>query len=144
MKLCFSILIILFAFRAQAQSPEENKVLKLSAEIFRWEVDNKIDSLDNVFDEKFVVVNSKGVSQPKKQYIATLKSGNFAHNSIVISESNALVADNTAVVTGKGMFTVTVNGQKNILSLAYIEVFSRPNSKSGWKVLALQANHLQN
>jgi hypothetical protein len=134
----------LFAFGAHAQSPEETNVLRLSAEIFRWEVDNKIDSLDNTFHEKFVVVSSKGLRQPKKQYIATLKSGNFAHNSIVVSESNAVVAGNTAVVTGKGMFTVTVNGQKNELQLAYMEVFSRPNSRSGWKVLALQANHLQN
>jgi hypothetical protein len=144
MKLYFLIGMALFAVGAQAQSPEETKVLKLSADIFRWEVDNKIDSLDTAFHEKFVVISSKGVRQPKKQYIATLKSGNFAHNSIVVSESNAVVADNAAIVTGKGMFTVTVNGQKNELKLSFIEVFSRPNSRSEWKVLALQANHLQN
>ncbi|HEX8022925.1 nuclear transport factor 2 family protein [Mucilaginibacter sp.] len=144
MKLYFLIGMALFAFGAHAQSPDETKVLKLSADIFRWEVDNKIDSLDNAFYEKFVVISSKGVRQPKKQYLTTLKSGNFTHNSVVVSESNAVVADNTAVVTGKGMFTVTVNGQKNELQLSFIEVFSRPNSRSGWKVLALQANHLQN
>jgi hypothetical protein len=143
MKHLFFWSYLFISFQSFSQTTAEKDILKLSATIFSWEVANKIDSLEQVFDERFVVVSGDGSSQNKKQYMAVLRSGNFVHNSINVSESIATVVDNTATVIGKGTFTVTISGNTISLPLSYIEVFTRANNKRDWKVLAMHATVLQ-
>ena len=143
-KILYAITIsFLFSIETMAQLKPEAEIVSLSNMIFKWEVENKIDSLENVFDEKFIVVNGEGNSQNKSQYIAVLKSGNFLHNSIDVVENNATVVNNTATVVGKGKFTVTVSGKEITLLLSYMEVFTRLNNKQPWKVLAMHATRLE-
>jgi hypothetical protein len=136
------VILILTGFQSFSQSTSEKEILKLSDTIFRLEVENKIDSLENVFHEKFIVISSDGNSQLKNQYIDRLKSGSFIHDSINIEENSAIVSGNTAIVSGKGKFAVTVSGKKIELHLSYMEVFTRENSSKAWKVLAMKANIL--
>lgn len=143
MKSYLLVISLLAAFPSFSQTTAEKDILKLSAKIFTWEVTNQIDSLEKVFDEKFVVVGGDGSSQFKKQYITVLRSGNFIHNSIDVSENVATVVNNTATVVGKGKFTVTVSGKQISLLLSYIEVFTRPNHKKPWTVLAMHATVLE-
>jgi hypothetical protein len=137
------IIALLFAgLQSFSQTPSEKEILKLSDDIFKWEVQNKIDSLEKVFHESFVVVGSDGASQYKAQYINRLKSGSFVHNSIDVEESKAIVSGNTAIVSGKGKFSVTVSGNKVELHLSFMEVFTRKSTKGTWQVLAMKANAL--
>ena len=142
MKLVIAIIALLTSSRVLAQSNDEASIIKLSKQIFSWEVTNKIDSLASVFDEKFVVVSSNGESQSKTQYISRLKSGSFNHNSIEVEENTASVVDNTAIVVGKGKFTVTVAGSVKSLHLSYTEVFTRPDASKPWKILGMHASML--
>lgn len=87
MKLIFSIAFTLLTLNSYAQSSSEAPVLQLSANVFAWEVENKIDSLDDVFDRKFTGYTSGGDHQNKEQYMATLKGGKVVHNSITVEES---------------------------------------------------------
>jgi Domain of unknown function (DUF4440) len=143
MKQTLLIICLLMGFPSFSQTSAEKEILKLSEKIFTWEVTNQIDSLEKVFDEKFVVVGGDGSSQYKKQYITVLRSGNFVHNSIDVSENVATVVNNTATVVGKGKFTVTVSGKEISLLLSYIEVFTRPNKRKPWTVLAMHATVLE-
>ena len=137
-----SVLLITMFITAQlfAQSAEERTILTLSKQIFSWEVTNNIDSLEQLLEEKFVVVSSNGESQSKIKYIARLKTGNFTHNNIDVEENTASVVDNTAIVVGKGKFTVTVAGNTVSLHLSYTEGFTRRNVKKPWKILAMHAS----
>ena len=143
MKLIPTFIAILLTVQLAAQSNQESAILTLSKQVFDWEVNNKIDSLENLFDEKFVVVSSTGETQAKQAYIARLKSGSFIHNSIVVKENTATVVDNTAVVVGKGKFTVTVSGNNKVLQLSYTEVFTRSGVAKPWKLLAMHASMLE-
>jgi len=143
MKRLISTIAILFVLNGYGQTSTETEVLKLSNQIFKWEVENKIDSLEKIFDEKFIVVGSSGESQTKQQYITRLRSGNFLHNNIEVETNTATVCNNTATVIGKGKFTVTVSGNKVILILSYLEVFTRANSGDNWKIIAMHASALQ-
>ena len=143
MKSIFSIIAFILVLNGYGQSSTETDILKLSNQIFKWEVENKIDSLEKIFDEKFIVVGSSGESQTKKQYINRLKSGNFLHNRIDVETNAATVSNNTATVIGKGKFDVTVSGNKVTLILSYLEVFSRSNSEDNWKILGMHASVLQ-
>ncbi|MDN3656603.1 hypothetical protein QWZ08_13240 [Ferruginibacter paludis] len=65
------------------------------------------------------------------------------HNSIDLEENTATVVNNTAIVEEKGKFTVTVSGNNKLLHLSYGEVFTTPNSKQPWKILAMHASVLE-
>ena len=126
-----------------AQSKEETEILNLSDQIFKWEMNENIDALENVFHNRFTVVGSNGNSQSKEEYLSLLRSGNFVHNSIDTEENRATIADNTATVIGKGTFVVTVSGEKKKIHLSFIEVFTRPNQENPWKVLAMHASKIE-
>jgi ethanolamine utilization protein EutA (predicted chaperonin) len=144
MKNILTIAFFLLASHVFAQSKTEAEILKLSNQIFKWEVENKIDSLENLFDDKFIVVSSNGEFKTKKQYINTLSSGDFIHNRIDVEENTATVINNTATVVGKGSFTVTISGKVITLHLSYMEVFTRPNPKKSWTIMAMHASVLPN
>ncbi len=134
-------LIALFLFcKGFSQSSEEAKVLRLSSSMFTWEVNGNMDSLAHLFDEKISIVNSCGEIQNKEQYLTSLRSGNFKHDSINVEQNTVTVKNNTATIIGKGRFTMTLNGNKLHRHLSYIEVFIKDEKQ--WKLLALYASAL--
>ena len=142
MKHIIAIILLFTSSIIFAQSKNENKITELSKSLFRWEVENKIDSIDNLLHEQLIVVNSKGETQSKLQYLATFKGGAIIHNSIAIEESKTTVLNNTAIVAGKGIFNITAGGNNIIRHLSYIETFIK--TKNDWKLIALKASVLPN
>ena len=142
MKAKFTILLVLTSIYSFGQTISENEVTNLSKSLFNWEIHNNIDSIDNLLHSQLVVVNSKGETQSKLQYLATFKSGIMTHNSIEIEESKTTVLNNTAIVAGKGVFNITAGGNNMIRHLSYIQTFVK--TKDGWKLLALKASVLPN
>ena len=142
MKLTISIILLFALSPIFAQSKIENEVTQLSKSLFNWEVKNNIDSIDNLLQEKLIVVNSKGETLSKSQYLATFQSGTMTHNSIEIEESKTTISNNTAVVAGKGVFNITAGGNNMIRHLSYLETFIK--TKDGWKLLALKASVIPN
>jgi hypothetical protein len=136
-----SILVIIFiANPVFSQSAAEKEVLNLSANIFKWEIENKINSLDALMSEKLSVVTSRGDIQNKDQYLKTLSSGNLKHDSVAIEKSMVTIVNNTATVIGRGKFYMTVSGSKIHRHLSYMEVFVK--EKRGWILIALYASAL--
>ena len=142
MKKLLLIVIVFASVSLHAQTKEEKDVLSVSKQIFRLEVQNKIDSLENLMHEKLTVVNSKGETLNKDQYIATFRSGSFVHNSIDLEENTVSLMDKIATVAGKVNFNITAGGNNVIRHLSYIEVFTKTNT--GWKLFALKASILPN
>jgi len=139
-KLLFSSALLLLSTGSFAQSKAESKVLQLSKDLFRWEVEGKIDSVSQLFDEKLIVIGSKGNKRGKNEYLTDLKNGKPIHNSIDVQESSSTVTGSTAIVVGKGVFVTTVNAVQATSHLSYMEVFVK--EARGWKLIALYANRL--
>lgn len=135
MKIILAALLLLITGTVFAQSTQEAQILALSKTIFRWDTTNQVDSLANIFNQKFILVTGTGEIQKKDQYLTILRSGNFVHNNINIEENIVTVENSTATVVGKGKFTVTISGNKITLHLSYIEVFTK--MRDSWKLLAL-------
>ena len=142
MKIAFIVVLVLITSAVFAQSKSEAEIIQLSKEIFKWEVQGKIDSLADVFDEKFMVISSTGEIQKRDQYLATLRGGAFVHNSIEVEKTAVTVENNTATVAGKGKFTVTISGNRKILHLSYLEVYTKQGTVC--KLLALHASTISN
>jgi hypothetical protein len=142
MKAKFTILLVLTSMYSFGQTISENEVTNLSKNLFNWEIHNNIDSIDNLLHSQLVVVNSKGETLSKLQYLATFKSGTMTHNSIEIEESKTTVLNNTAIVAGKGVFNITASGNNVIRHLSYLETFVK--TKDGWKLFGLKASVIPN
>ncbi|MCC7525309.1 MAG: nuclear transport factor 2 family protein [Chitinophagaceae bacterium] len=140
MKVYFSVIMLLLSINCFCQSSTENEVLEISRQIFRWEVENKIDSVANILAEQFVAASSDGSVITKKDYIERLSARNFTHNAITVSEQSAVISGNSAIVIGAGKFDITVSGRQRISQLSYIEVFIRERNGKPWKMLALKAS----
>jgi Domain of unknown function (DUF4440) len=138
MKKIFFIAAMLFASGAFAQSKQEAEVLNLSKTMFRWEVENKIDSFETHLDDGLLVLGSNGVVRTKEVYVAELKNPKLVHNSINIQEAKASVKGKTAVLIGKGVFILTFDGTKRELNLVYMQTFIK--EKGIWKLIGLQAS----
>jgi hypothetical protein len=138
MKKIFFGVTMLFVSGAFAQSKPEAGILNLSKTMFRWEVENKMDSFEIHLDDGLLVLGSNGVIRTKEVYVAELKKTRLVHNSINIQEAKVSVKGKTAVLTGKGFFVLTFDGTKRELNLVYMQVFIK--EKSIWKLIGLQAN----
>jgi len=142
MKTKLTALLLIIAAAVSAQSKQEAQILDLSRTIFRWQTANQVDSLANVLDQKFVVVNGTGEIQQRNQYLNSLRNGSFVHNNTDVEENTATVEAGAATVAGKGKFTVTISGKKLTLRLCYVEAFTKINDS--WKLLLIQVNALPN
>lgn len=142
MKATLTFLGLFFAAGSFAQSKAESEVMKLSKDMFRWEVEQKMDSLANLFDDKLVIISSSGATRSKTDYLNDLKSGKPVHHSIDVQQSSASIIGTTAIVWGKGVFVVSVNDNKSTFNLSYMEVFLKQDKT--WKLIALHASRLAN
>jgi len=138
-KVIFTFFLFLFTTQLFGQSKKEAEILKISKDLFRWEIEGKIDSLANLFDEKLIIIGSKG-KRSKSDLLSDLKNGKPVHNSINVEEATATIVDATAIVVGKGVFVTSMNDSKTTSHLSYIEVYVQKNK--GWKLIALYANRL--
>ena len=138
-KIIITIFVCTSALSAFSQTNEEVDIKNLSAKIFKWEVAGLADSLASVFHDQLQVWGSSGGAVNKTAYLQRLSSPNFIHNNVTIEKSTALIADNTAIVNGDGIFDLTISGNKTVLHLSYTEVFTRANSLKPWMLLLINA-----
>jgi hypothetical protein len=138
-KIFITIIVFTSALSAFSQTNEEAAVKELSAKIFRWEIVGLTDSLRSVFHDKLQVWGTSGGAVNKPEYLKRLSSPNFIHNKVTIEKSAALIADNTAIINGDGVFDLTISGNKTTLHLFYTEVFTRENASKPWMLLTINA-----
>ena len=143
MKFILLLTVVFSTSQLRAQSTDEVIITRLSGKLFQWELANNTDSLEKLWNDKFLLISSAGEVQNKQQYLSNLKSGNFIHNNIETEQSSSTVVNGTGTVVGKGKFTVTVSGKRMTLQLSYLEVYSKDNNGS-WTLLALHASVLKN
>ena len=138
-ELC-TLALLVVVIQSFAQTKTELEITKLSKDFFRWEIAVKMDSLENLLDDRIVIVNSKGLMPTRSAYLLNIKEGRPLHNSIDVEESSVTVFGKTAVLAGKCMVVATMNGNKTTTHLSYTEVFEEISNH--WKMIALHACRL--
>ena len=113
-----------------AQTADEKEIIKLSADKYRWKTEQKIDLVEDLFDDNLVFVHLNGHISNKKEWIGEMRPGKFVYNEINVKEASAKVYGNTAVLVGKAIFTV--NGG-SVYKLVYTEVYTKKNDK--WQLV---------
>ena len=134
-----NVLVFVVTLSSFAQTKEESAIMNLSRTKFRWMVEGKTDSLNIILDERLSYIHSNGWVQTKKEFIEDFK-GKLIYHDISISEMHVRVYRRSAVVTGKGRFTVSLNGNRSETNLFFTEVYIRNGNK--WKLASRHANRL--
>ena len=115
---------------ALAQSATEKEIVQLSADKYRWYTENKVDQVEELYDDDLVFIHITGHISNKKEWIGEMRSGRFIYNQINIKEASTKVYGNTAVLVGKAAFVVNGGSRYNLI---YTEVYTRKNDK--WKLV---------
>lgn len=139
MKKYFIIAFLLACICAKAQSNEQ-AVLDLSKKKFGWMIRMKYDSLQAALDDRLMFVHSNGWVENKQEFIQDVKSGKLRYTNIQVIEATARVYPSTAIVTGKGKFQVTLEGNNLELTLSYTEVYIQKEGK--WLLASRHANRV--
>jgi hypothetical protein len=129
------------AFSATAQSTSEQSILELSKNKFQWMVTKNYDSLERVLDERLQFVHSNGWTENKQEFIADIKSGKLLYNNITVTEAVVRVYSNSAVINGRGKFSVKLEGKDMEFDLKYTEVYIHRQGK--WLLASRHANRMQ-
>lgn len=102
-------------------------VLSLHNKKFNWMIEGKTDSLEMVLHPDLMYIHSNGWTETKEEMSANLKNGKLEYHKVHIKESQVRVSGNTAIVTGKGVFSVSLEGKQSEFPLYYTEVYVLDN-----------------
>ena len=140
MKNLILLLFILSTTGTWAQDKDEAQILALSKRKFEWMKSSKLDSLTALVDDRLSYIHSNGWVQTKKEFIDDFTNGKLVYHDVVVSDASARVYRGSAVVTGKGQFTTTMNNNRTTVSLMFTEVYVK--EKGSWKLVSRHANPL--
>jgi hypothetical protein len=139
MRILFIFILIVSGFSVTAQTKDEAEIESISRKKFRWMIEQKLDSLDLLTDDRLSYIHSNGWVQSKKEFLEDFK-GKLIYHKIDINELSARVYRRSAVVTGKGHFTISLNGTRLEIDLLFSEVYVRSGNK--WKLVSRHANKI--
>lgn len=131
---------ITFAQKATTLSAAEAKVLQLHERKFHWMIAKQTDSLEQILDDRMQYIHSNGWIENKQELLEDIRSGKLQMTNVAIKESTARIYKNMAVINGKGVFSVVMEGKPMDFLLLYTEVYAKRNNK--WLLVSRHANRL--
>lgn len=118
---------------------EEQEIIHLSKEKWRWMSEKNADSLSALFHEKSVFVHMGG-SWGKNQELNVIKSGGIHYKKADIHEVSVNIIDNTAILLNRITLLAVVGGNEVTNPFMVTEVYIKENDK--WKLGSLSFTKL--
>ena len=135
-------LLSLIVTSSFSQNKEEQEVTNLCRKKFRWMVEQKLDSLRDVLDDRLTYTHSNGWVQTKSDVLNDFTNGRLTYQAIDLQELKARVYIGAAIVNGRGKFSVTVSSTMQVTyDLMFTETYVLIDKK--WKLVARHANKMQ-
>ena len=144
MKHFFLILALLIGFHFFSQTKKEKieqNIIALHKKKFDWLISKQYDSLAALFNDNIEYIHSNGWIENKTDIIADLKSGKLNYKRVEVSEAKVRLSKNVAILTGKGVFFVTMDNKDLEIKLLYSEIYIKEKGK--WVLTHRHANKLQ-
>lgn len=138
MKTMFVVAAMFFASVAFSQSKTETEIKTLSAKRIQWLLEGKTDSLAKLYDANSITVHGNGMIRTTQEHMDDIKAGRPVYKSIDVKEASVKDFGNTAILVGKGVFNISMEGKDMSYNMAYMEVYQKKGSE--WKLIARQAS----
>lgn len=138
MKTLLIFISFMIATQSFAQSTTEAQIKALSQKRVNWLIAGNLDSLKNLYDANSITIHGNGIMiRSREDHLADIKAGRPVYKTIEIKESQVNDFRDTAVLVGKGLFNIAMNGQDMNYTMTYTEVYKK--EQGGWKLIARQA-----
>lgn len=100
-----------------------------------------IDQISSFLDDRMVYIHSNGNTETKSQLIQNVKEGKWKINTVELRDLNVRVyKNNFAILVGKGLFHVEVNGTPIDTDLYFTETWT--HVKNGWLLASRHASKI--
>lgn len=120
---------------------EKQVIIKLSKDKWRWMSERKIDSLNDLFNEKAIFVHMGG-TMTKDQELNVIKEGAIQYKHAEIQETSVQFIGNTAILLNKIRLDAVVGGNEVTNPFSVTEVYVKQNGK--WTLGSLSFTRLLN
>jgi hypothetical protein len=138
--LLFSALIIPVGINAQSSA--DHKIIQCSAEKFTEMIQGNVTSLSNLLHSNLRYVHSNGWVETKEDVLENIRSGKLVYHSIEILETEVRSGDGFAVLIGRGIFSVSLEGKPMELELKFTEVYVYDRKVKQWLLYSRHANRM--
>jgi hypothetical protein len=115
-------------------------VRQAQAARFQAMIDVDVDTLDTLLSDTLTYTHSTGTLDTKTQLIESLQSQTIRYLSIIPSDIQVRLYDDTAIITAVTAIRVQVGGQDIEASLRVTEIHKLTGE--GWKLLAYQSTRM--
>lgn len=114
-----------------AHSVAESAIRQANTNENRWMVEARVDRLEELLDDSFVLVHIDGYPQPKVDWLDEIRSGSMNYHSIREQSVLVTVDGATAVLVAKNLVSATIWGSKALWPLQMTTTFRQ--SDGVWK-----------
>jgi hypothetical protein len=118
-----------------AESQDRTEIVELLSAYHKAMVDARPDRLDALVASDFSLVHITGYVQPKREWFAVIRSGEFDYHRIEIAAESlkVIVSGDSATASGAGVFHATISGMNAPWRLLFRIQLRRRGS--GWTIL---------
>ena len=124
---------------AASSTNEEQEVLSLSKEKWRWMSERNVDALAALFHEEAVFVHMGG-TMSRTQELDVIRSGGIHHKHAEIFEASVRLIGTTAIVLNRIRLDAVVGGNEVTNPFVVTEVYVQQNG--AWKLGSLSFTRL--
>lgn len=125
------ILLVASVTMANAQQMDDTTALRnISREKFTWMIEKQTGKLKQLLDENVQYIHSNGWIETKAEVVNDIISGKLNYVSVNVASDTVRIFKKTGIVTGRGLFKVTMDGKEVELKLLYTEVYIK--QKKHW------------
>ncbi len=122
------------------QDVEANQLRELEDRRYQAMLEGDLDTLSELCSDKLFYTHSNGDRDGKASYLAKVRSGVFVYHSIAHPADRILIANGTALITGRMTADVAVNGETRHIDNSYLAVWTR--EQGIWRFVAYQPTPL--
>lgn len=102
----------------------QNKILKIHLDKFRWMAEKNMDSLSLLLDENVQYIHSNGWIESKAEVLNNIESDYLTYHKVDVLQATVRQFNSLFIVTGQGLFNVSLNSKPIQIPLLYTEVYS--------------------
>ncbi len=135
--ICSLLLCCLLAYKAQAQTGEESKIVSASNDLNKAILDADKNALQSITADELTYGHSSGKVESKEQFISTVLNGSFDFLSITIADQTIKVVGDLAMERHVLNARITNDGKPGELKLGVLLIWQK--QKGNWKLVARQA-----
>jgi hypothetical protein len=124
---------------AASYTKEEQELIDLSREKWRWMSERNVDTLAALFHEQAVFVHMGG-TMPRERELEIIRSGGIHYKHAEIQEVSVQIIDDTAILLNRIRLDAVVGGNEVTNPFVVTEVYVRQGG--AWKLGSLSFTRL--